>query len=490
MPGWVWRYAYALLLSISVSVWLLPIRSPLWLDETVSTFTVKGGVAKILARQGWPGVPAYPFLLWLWTKAFGTGEVTMRILSLLAMLGAAYLLYRTARELFDRDAALVATAIFCLHQNIVFASVDIRPYPFAALAATTSIFALVRLRRSHSPWLAALFGFSAACIVYFQFLFAVILPALALCFFLLDTGDRRARWQRTTIALGVFALAFLPVIPGAWYMFHTSGTHVFADAPRWGTVVQTLAKKRLFYPLVVTVMLAVILRRLDLRTRPQRWPVLLCVSLGIIPILILFEISTRTSIHIFVFRYLLIAVPGVALCWAWLMSRIQSQLLRLLFCVMVVVPASFTYLRAPGAGSHDYTWKYAIDAVNASAAPDYAPVLICSDLPESDSLPLPSIDAAHDSVLFAPLSYYPLHAPVIALPRSLNGEAKRAAGDFLHSAAQRRQRFLAMAFIPSWGTLDWLVSQASPAYSAKRMGDYNGILVMEFTPNQPEDSPR
>jgi hypothetical protein len=112
---------YTLALIVSVATWFRAIRAPLWLDETVSFFIIKGKFSEILSRQGWPGVPAYPYLLWLWTRALGTGEITLRLLSVLAMLGAAYLLYRTARELFDRDIAIVAAVFFCLHPSILFA---------------------------------------------------------------------------------------------------------------------------------------------------------------------------------------------------------------------------------------------------------------------------------------------------------------------------------------------------------------------------------
>ena len=169
---------YGLALALSISVWFIAIRTPLWLDETISLFVIKGGFSEILTRQGWPGVPAYPVLLWLWTKALGTAELTLRMSSVLAMLGAAYLLYLSAKELFDWDVAVIAAVLFCLHPVVYVESIDVRPYPFAALAITWSIFILVRLRHNNSNWLAAVFGFSAACIVYFQFLFVVILPAL------------------------------------------------------------------------------------------------------------------------------------------------------------------------------------------------------------------------------------------------------------------------------------------------------------------------
>src|SRR6202453_4494402 len=221
---------YILALLISLSTWFIVIRAPLWLDETVSIYLIKGGFAGIMSRQVWPDAPAYSCLLWLWTKAVGMGEIALRISSLLPMLGAVYLLYRVARELFDWDVGLIAAILFCLHPIIIFASIDIRPYGFAALAINSSILALVQLRHNNSNWLAALFGLSAACIVQFQLLFAVILPALAVCFVVLKIGDRKTFWRQLGVALVAFVLAFLPVIPRLQYMVHTSGTHVFSRA--------------------------------------------------------------------------------------------------------------------------------------------------------------------------------------------------------------------------------------------------------------------
>ena len=476
---------YTLALGVSLSIWFLPIYAPLWLDETVSFFIIKGRFSEILLRQGWPSVPAFPALLWLWVRATGTGEVTLRLFSVAAMLAATYLLYRAARELFDRDVALIAAVVFCLHPVVIFAAVDIRPYPFAALAITASIFVLLRLRRSKSFWLAALFGFLAATIVYFQFLFIVIVPALAVGLLTLKAEDRKTYWRRVGISLTVFALAFLPVIPGVRYMFHTSATHVFADAPHWQDLAQTLAQRRMLYPLLAVVVLALITRTFDLRTRLAVWPVLVCASLALIPILILYGVSLKTSLHIFVFRYRLVAVPGIALCWALVLSRIHARALRAIFCVAVVAVGAYLYYRAPDSSTHDYTWKYALDVVEKNASVDNAPVLMCSDLPESDYLPLPTGVAVKDSALYAPLSYYQLSVPVIALPRSLNAEAMRIGTQFLHQAGQPHRRFLAMAFMPAYETLDWLEDHADDTHTFREIGTYSGITVVEFSPRNP-----
>jgi Dolichyl-phosphate-mannose-protein mannosyltransferase len=479
---------YGLALALSISTWFIAIRAPLWLDETISWFMIKGGFLEILSRQGWPGVPAYPVVLWLWTKAMGTAELTLRMSSVLSMLGAVYLLYLSARELFDWDVAVIAAVFFCLHPVVNVESIDVRPYAFAALAITSSIFILVRLRRNNSNWLAAVFGLSAACIAYFQFLFVVILPALLIGFVAVKIRDRNTLWRQLGVAMVVFALAFLPVIPGLQYMFHTSGIHVFDVAPRLGDLGQVLGQKRPALILAAIFIIAAATRRLHLHRQVDVRLIFLCASLALVPILLLYGISAETSVHIFVFRYRLVAVPGVALCSAFAVSRINSRGLRLLFCLAFVAAAGYHYFSTRASRVDNYTWKYALAFVENNASADDAPVLICSDLPESNYMLMPAGSAAKDSAIFAPLSYYKLSVPVVALPRALNQEAVRIGSQFLEQAAQRHERFLALAYTPSYPTLAWLASNSAATHYVRRLGDFNGIKVVEFVPRALADN--
>src|ERR1035438_3582152 len=186
---------YALAITASISMWFIALRAPLWVDETGGYWQIVAGFSEIWPRQFLTlSSPEYSYLLWLSTKLIGTSEIALRIPSILAMLGAVYLLYRAARELFSRDCAILAALIFSINPIVAFAAIDVRPYAFAALATNATILILFRLRRNTSNWLAALFGLSAACIVWFHFLFIVILPALALCFFVLKVGDHKVVW--------------------------------------------------------------------------------------------------------------------------------------------------------------------------------------------------------------------------------------------------------------------------------------------------------
>ena len=131
---------------------------------------------------------------------------------------------------------------------------------------------------------------------------------------------------------------------------------------------------------------------------------------------------------------------------------------------------------------HQYSWKYALEFVEKNASVDDAPVLICSDIPESDHMPMPVGPAILESGILPPLSYYKLSVPVTPLPRALNDVAMRDGSRFLQQAAQHHQRFLAMAFAPSYDTLDWLGKTAAGTYNVHELGVFDGVKVMEFVP--------
>ena len=477
------QYAiYALALVVSISLWFLAIRSPLWLDETSSFWQISAGFWQIFSRRGQVSA-AYPYILWLTTRITGTSEVALRIPSILAMLAAAYLLYRAARELFDRDVALIVVVFFCAHPIVVFASIDARPYAFGALAITAAIFLLVRLRHSNSNWLAAAFGFAAAVSTHFQLLFGSVLLVLAVCFLVAKARDVKTLARQAAIAFGTFALVFLPVAPDLLQLFRYRQAYVFErTTPNLVELGSTLAPVWSVFIFSAIVLIAAATKKVDWQNWPDGWQFLVCASLGLVPILILFGVSALTPTNIFVARYRLIAIPGIALWWGWLVSRIDSRILRVLFCVAVVTTAAYRKLRSEDPNQHAYTWKYALELAEKSASSDNAPVLICSDFPSSDYFPIPVGATVKNTSFFTQLSYYKLSVPVVGLPRTLNDQAMQIGSGFVHKAMQHQQRFLALANRPSLETLRWLRKIASPTYEARILGQPDGILVLEFRP--------
>ncbi|MGC8548226.1 MAG: glycosyltransferase family 39 protein [Acidobacteriaceae bacterium] len=477
---------YAVGLLTAISLWLFAISSPLWLDETGSYWVIAKGLRQIAARQGSLADPLYSYILWFVTRVTGTSEIGMRVPSVLAMLGAAYVLYRCARHLFDREMALVATLLFCLNPIVISESIDARPYAFEILATNLAILVLLRLRKSDSLWLAGLFGLLSALIVYFHFLGAAVLPGLLAGFIVWKRREGKIFWQQLGVGLAACGAAFLPLIPDLRALFHHPGTHVFEKSPSPVLLLWIFLPGLL--PFVGAVVAGLLMAAVTVRTKPQvsvdRRDILLCFFLALFPVGLLYGISVGTPIHMFAFRHELTAVAGISLCWALGLERLGGRAVRMAFSIVLVGATATLYLASPGARQHDYSWKGAIAAAERSAAPDDAPVLVCSDYPEANFVPMP-MHSAKESRYFSQLAYYKLSVPVVPLPRALNAEAKQVGGEFLRQAVPKHERFLAMGYKHSYKTLDWLEQTAAPAYRVKALGVYDGVKVLEFEPKSP-----
>jgi hypothetical protein len=60
----------------------------------------------------------------------------------------------------------------------------------------------------------------------------------------------------------------------------------------------------------------------------------------------------------------------------------------------------------------------------------------------------------------------------------------------LQLAAQRHQRFLAMAFVQSYETLDWLAETTEGRFDIYALGQFDGVKVLQSTPRTWVDGSR
>jgi hypothetical protein len=481
---------YALALLGAVSIWFLAIRAPLWLDETGSYWNIAGGFRQIWARSiELNSFPAYYYVLWITDAIFGGKEIVLRIPSVLAMLAATYVFYRCARELFVPDVAVIATVVFILNRRTVFAAIDVRPYAFALLITNLAILCLFRWTKTRLPakgtFYSALLGITSAGIFYFHYLYGCIVAAFLIIYFI--HGYRRhspvAELSQLGVAAGCFGLFMFPVLPRLWYLHQTRTTHIFAEPPPFRLLPRALSPGVVGLVFVGVIVLAVLMHKISKPDRESVRRFMMCATLAVVPLVILYVISVATPLHIFIDRYEGVAVPGIALSWAWIFSLIDWRGLRLAGCVALVTWSAFLSYASPTAHIHKNTWKYALQFSNNNAALDGAPLVICSDLPEADFQPMPT-GPVGDSVLFATLSYYRVQATVVPMPRTFNQKAQSIGTRFIKGAELNHQRFLALGYIASYPTLDWLASQTSDGFVSRVLGNFDVVRVMEFVPRR------
>ncbi|MGA8489014.1 MAG: glycosyltransferase family 39 protein [Terriglobales bacterium] len=476
------KLVYPAALLASLSIWLLALRAPLWLDETLAYWQVSGGFWKIWSRSElMPSSIGYLYTLWAAKSILGAHEIALKIPSTLAMLGAVYFLFRAARELFDPEIAFIACIFFSLEPNVVFAATDARPYAFALLATNLAIFLFIRWMTRHQTHEAILFGAAAAVILYFHYLFGAILPAFAIYYLAVRGHSIRQDARQVAAALASFTLLSIPLIVRVVALYHTRETHVVQELPPKWIALNTLVPVQMLIGFLATIFLAALVRKVKLPGRDCFPAILLCPLLALIPAGVLYGLSAATPLHLVIPRYFLVVAPGSALTWGLLTSRIDSRLLRQIFCVGLVAVTVFECYSSPNSRRHELSFKPAHDFVNANVARDKPTVLTCSSFIESNSEPLPT-DLNSENALVSQLTYYPIEAPVTLLPFSLNDEAMRIGAQTVSAATQLRQRFLAIGAPECYPTIEWLANYSRAAFTARSIGDFNGIVVVEFRP--------
>jgi hypothetical protein len=463
-----------------VTIWISAIRSSLWLDETLSFWQIHGGFSEIPNRQ-WMTFPAYSYLLWLDTKLLGTSELALRVPSLIATIVAARIVYKSCRELLnDARSGYVGLIFFCAHPYVAFAAIDARPYGFAVLATSLAIYAVIKFRGTAAASKGVLFGCACGLILWFHFLFSVIIPGL----FGLMIGPLRGRkfteWLAICASVATFAIMAVPALPQIVYTFTTRQAHVFSAAPGLFDFVYVALPS---YLMLASPLLIVPAEGLWLLWPRCSKAAILCFAVGVVPVSILFLISKFSGIHVFESRYTLVAVPGLAICWALLAHISPLTWGRFLLVSLLLGLGIAPQLMHGPVLDHDGDMRGGLAFADARAQAIRGPIVLCSQFVESEGEGTPMPQDPKSSKLFSPLSYYPVHSQVVPLPRVLNNQTIYLATRFLEDSKVQSRPFVVVGVQASRPVLKWFSQQTSGTYSIQwhePVGET--YMVVEFTP--------
>ena len=235
-------YLLAVCLIGILAVWIRPLASSLWLDETGTFMVIRGSLNDVIHQglefQG--QFPLYHVFLWSWSKLAGTSEIALRLPSLFGALLAAWLCYRLALRLFaDVNIARLAGYIFVLLPPVAFAAADARPYALALAALLGATLVLFRWMESERLRDGILYVGLVALTLYLDYMFALALIPHALIAY----RHVRQKGRRGAVAVagatGAIVLLMLPTVPHFIdvigrrdaYSLHTFGT--VADLLAW-----------------------------------------------------------------------------------------------------------------------------------------------------------------------------------------------------------------------------------------------------------------
>lgn len=437
------RLALPLLLALCIArMWVMPLGSSFWVDETETAFIVHHGVNHPSLAILAPAIQSVYYWLPRASEAlFGFSEAAERLPSLIALGIALFLIARIAARLIHPEAAWFAV-FACLTLRVFnYEAADARAYALGTCVAALSLWLLIRWLDS-GRWLDGILFLAAGALlwrvhlVYWPFYFVYAMYFLA-------RSDRKASLvQAVAIAAGL-VLALLPVATSALAMSRDAAQHVFAPLPSWSELGETF-KIRLVAGCALG---AFIYARFQRARRADSVPAFSAIALiagwWLVQPVGLFAYSHLSGVSVFTTRYVSIALPGAALAAtaaiAFFVPKSKWQLLALLMgCVALIFGGQWRELWPP---HHNSDWRGAARAANALALRPTTPVLVVSPFVEAKP-PVWSPDYPLPGYLYSQLDVYPVNGKPYLLPYGDSPAGKQYAEMLAQNPLPAAGRFL------------------------------------------------
>jgi len=354
-------------------------RPTFWNDEA-ATWAISGhgfgDLLHVLSTSGGDrGAALYYVVAYGWMRMFGTTEVALRSLSVFAAALAVVPFHAVARRVVSRPAAWSAGLIFATSSLLVTYSRDARTYTFALLLVLLAVWTFLRAVESTQTrewWI-----FVAASLVAIAAHWFSALVILA-CFASFAFWRRPLGVLRRRVVVSALALA-IGVLPIAAQIALGADTGLGWVAPLNAAELRTVASDftgsavpilQLAVAAVLVVGLVVAWSERAARRVPP-----IVITWFLLPVAATIAVSTVKPV--LVTRYLIVALPGLALLLGLGIAAAARRRTFAAVCgaalVAVVGLHGYSSLWSSSRGGED--WRSVVSAVASRAGPDEAIVV-------------------------------------------------------------------------------------------------------------------
>jgi len=482
------RWLLPLLLVLLITrLWLMPLASSFWLDETATVFVARHGSnhpsLAAVAPQAWRSW--YYSIIHAWGTLFGFSEVATRIPSVLAMLASLPLIARVSARLIHPESSWFAVfACFAL-PGLNYQAANARPYALGMCLFAAALLFLIRWLDTGAWPDALLFVACAASVLYVHLLFwpsGLVFPLYAVT--RIATGKTPVGRTRAALTFALWAVTLAPVSVQTISLLREAQEHVIVRPP---SLVQFLRSLQL--PLILACAAGAWIASRVWHWKPARFAltapaILLIAGWWLCQPVLLFCFSWLSGESVFVGRYLDLALPGAALAATAVSARfIPSGSWRPLSAALAVGALLLgAQWRQLWPRHHDSDWRAAAAAVNrAESGSTEIPVISISPFIEAKppvwtpAYPLPGF-------LYAHLSVYPIRGKVYLFPFENSPAAASFAATLSSGVLLQSRRFL----IYGWGPQvrywhEWFAGRPQFAdWSERTLGPFADVDVVEF----------
>jgi hypothetical protein len=408
------RFLWAVTILSGAVLWLRPIASSFWEDELVTWWVIDGSFREMLHRsyalQGQSAL-YYP-VAWV-MRHIGDQEWVLRLPSLIALVGAAFLLFRLATRLLDREFGRLTVLVFVLWPGIAFEATNARPYAIAVFVTIASVFGLVTWLDRGSLGAMVLWIVVTALLAYAHIVFVLALPA-ELVYAVTRRRDGSTRVSATSLLAAIVAVAVLDLglVPQVMAVFSRRALLVLPTSLSFDWFASLIVPAIVVSAAVIGGVLALTTASISFEAPSvDRSTVVLLLSWLLIPLAVLGTLALTTSVRLLEVRYTLMAAPAAVLLVALCARALQPDGARRIFAAVLAV---FTVWATAGALKAGEDWRWA--AATARAASDPASVtFLHPGLVESSQLDWFS-NPEERSYLLTPTSYYDFAGRVEPVP--------------------------------------------------------------------------
>jgi mannosyltransferase len=322
-------------------------RPEMWADELWSWSFAADPVRQLVssAARSNPAELGYDLVLHYWMAVFGDSVVAMRMLSVLAMAGAAACVTLAARRLAGARAGLLAGLVFALLPSVSRFAQEVRFYAPVVLVTSLATLLLVRALDAPSVRRWAAYAVCLAVVGYVDIVALSMVAGHAAGAALRWRQDRDARLLGFLPAAAAGLAACLPLAAASW---SKAGTQVFwISRPGLDLSAFSALARNLFYS--TSVAAAVIV--LGVLAWASWRPAAFMTAMAVLPAGALWLLSQGPHSYFFG-RYLLFTIGAWAILAGIGLSRLDLRLAAAAVLVIAVFGAGDQQvIREPGAHS-------------------------------------------------------------------------------------------------------------------------------------------
>lgn len=188
-------------------------RQPLWLDEANGVRIAEKGFGEIISElKGDVSPPLYYFVIHIWIKIFGSGELSTRVFVCIFGILLIPAVYYVGSSLFNRRMGMISAFIAAIAQFHIRYSQEVRMYSMLALLGLLSIYFLYKAITDNSRkyWIGYIIF---TILTIYTHNYGIFIAASGVVFFAIYAVTHGARLKIFLIAQGCMAILYIPWLP-------------------------------------------------------------------------------------------------------------------------------------------------------------------------------------------------------------------------------------------------------------------------------------